>query len=115
MPTGSGMLQEHGDSNSSSDPVVCLKVTSSVSEDNVDDHAYSMHLPNAKGKDCLIWLNDEAKHELEELLIEGDLMEISLDETERLWKLLQASRDAEKEAVLMNFDVSNLLLYCVIF
>lgn len=74
----------------------------------MDDHAYSRHLPNSANKDCLITLSEEAKQELEELLVEGDLMEISLDETEQLWKLLQASRDTEKEPVLMDFDVSNM-------
>lgn len=70
------------------------------------EHAYSLHIPSAENAEYQLMLTPEIRHQLEELLMEGDLLEVSLDETLHLWKLLQASRDQEKDAVLVDFDVS---------
>ncbi|KAK5639199.1 hypothetical protein RI129_011691 [Pyrocoelia pectoralis] len=64
--------------------------STNVIDDAIDEHAYSLHFPNPFY-----------------LLMEGDVLEISLDETLHLWKLLQASRDPNKEPVLIDFDSPN--------
>lgn len=77
------------------------------SDDRMGEHAYSLHLPKVgDGEDYTLHLNTDIRRQLEELLTEGDLLEVSLDETFALWKLLQASRDTEKEPTLIDFDVS---------
>jgi len=50
--------------------------------------------------------------ELEELMMEGDLLEVSLDETQHIWKILQAciSKSNDNPRV-MEFEV----IKCVIF
>ncbi|XP_052059486.1 lysine-specific demethylase 5A-like isoform X1 [Mytilus californianus] len=35
-------------------------------------------------------LSESAKHQLEELMMEGDMLEVSLDETQHIWRILQA-------------------------
>lgn len=80
------------------------------SDDRMGEHAYSLHLPKVTdGEDFSLHLDPQVKKQLEELLIEGDLLEVYLDETFALWKLMQASRDAEKEAILIDFDVSSII------
>ncbi|CAH1103658.1 unnamed protein product [Psylliodes chrysocephalus] len=75
------------------------------SDDRMGEHAYSLHLPKVgDGEDYTLHLNTDIRRQLEELLTEGDLLEVSLDETFALWKLLQASRDTEKEPTLIDFD-----------
>ncbi|KAJ8923502.1 hypothetical protein NQ315_010080 [Exocentrus adspersus] len=76
------------------------------SDDRMGEHAYSLHLPKVgEGEDYILDINIEVKKQLEELLMEGDLLEVYLDETFALWKLMQASRDPEREPVLIDFDV----------
>ena len=44
-------------------------------------------------------LSPMAKTQLEELMMEGDLLEVSLDETQHIWRILQACQpqgDASK-------------------
>ena len=36
-------------------------------------------------------LSNKTQHLLEDLLLEGDLMEISMDENQQIWKLLQVN------------------------
>lgn len=75
------------------------------SDDRMGEHAYSLHLPKVgDGEDYILDINVEVKKQLEELLMEGDLLEVYLDETFALWKLMQASREPEREAVLIDFD-----------
>lgn len=40
----------------------------------------------------VLQLSDIAKAQLEELMMEGDLLEVSLDETQHIWRILQATR-----------------------
>ncbi|XP_023233588.1 lysine-specific demethylase 5A-like [Centruroides sculpturatus] len=40
----------------------------------------------------VLQLSDVAKAQLEELMMEGDLLEVSLDETQHIWRILQATR-----------------------
>lgn len=37
-------------------------------------------------------LSEIARAELEELMLEGDLLEVSLDETVHIWRILQATK-----------------------
>ncbi|XP_056645626.1 lysine-specific demethylase 5 isoform X2 [Diorhabda sublineata] len=74
------------------------------SDDRMGEHAYSLHLPKLGDEDYSLLLNTDIRKQLEELLTEGDLLEVSLDETFALWKLLQASRDPVKEPIFIDFD-----------
>lgn len=103
--------EDHCDSNSSivyttNEVTDCTKVTSSLSDDTVDEHAYSLHFSSSTDKSAAVQLGVEARQQLEELLMEGDLLEVSLDETLHLWKLLQASRDPKQDVVILDYDVS---------
>lgn len=42
-------------------------------------------------------LSEEARGMLEELMMEGDLLEVSLDETQHIWRILQACQSASAE------------------
>ncbi|CAG9761247.1 unnamed protein product [Ceutorhynchus assimilis] len=55
-------------------------------------------------KDCVVRITPEVRRRMEELLMEGDLLEVSLDETEALWKLFLSSRDHKREVMLIDFD-----------
>lgn len=71
------------------------------------EHAYSLHIPKAEESEHQLQLSAEIQKQLQDLLMEGDLLEVSLDETLHLWKLLQATRDPERDVVLVDFDVSS--------
>lgn len=70
------------------------------------EHAYSLNIPKTEDNDHNIQLSPNIRQQLEDLLMEGDLLEVSLDETLHLWKLLQATRDPEKDVIFLDFDVS---------
>ncbi|XP_076331157.1 lysine-specific demethylase 5A-like isoform X4 [Tachypleus tridentatus] len=54
-------------------------------------------------------LSEDAKYQLEELMMEGDLLEVSLDETQHIWRILQATKPARDPLGLGFFsDVENL-------
>lgn len=78
--------------------------------ESTGEHAYSLNIPNDEFDEYQLPLSTDIRKQLEELLMEGDLLEVSLDETLHLWKLLQASRDPEKDAILIDFDVSHSLV-----
>lgn len=52
--------------------------------------------PSNKGKGNmhgpLLSLSDAVRAKLEELMMEGDLLEVSLDETQHIWRILQATK-----------------------
>ncbi|CAH0562135.1 unnamed protein product [Brassicogethes aeneus] len=73
-------------------------------EDRMGEHAYSLHLPKVDQEEYVLSLTPDMKRQVEELLMEGDLLEVFLDETFTLWKLIQASRDPEKDHILIDFD-----------
>lgn len=79
---------------------------SSSDEQMMGEHAYSLHLPKVDTKDFILKLKPDLREQIEDLLIEGDLLEVHLDETFCLWKLFHATRDPEKEPILVDFDVS---------
>lgn len=40
----------------------------------------------------VLQLSDAAKAQLEQLMMEGDLLEMTLDETQHIWSILQATK-----------------------
>ena len=50
-------------------------------------------------------LSDEARIQLEELMMEGDLLEVSLDETQHIWRILQACQLPQNDNRLLEFQV----------
>ncbi|XP_052282476.1 lysine-specific demethylase 5A-like isoform X2 [Dreissena polymorpha] len=49
-------------------------------------------------------LSDQAKVQLEILMMEGDLLEVSLDETQHIWRILQACQPRTEENKVVEFD-----------
>jgi hypothetical protein len=47
-----------------------------------------------------------AKKQLEELMMEGDLLEVSLDETQHIWRILQACQP-RGEGKLLDLDIGD--------
>lgn len=80
-------------------------ISSEESFDTSDEHAYSLHISKFDDTDCHISLSPQCFKQLEDLVIEGDLLEVSLDETQQLWQLLQVAKDPEREFII-DFDVS---------
>ncbi|XP_022915569.1 lysine-specific demethylase 5 [Onthophagus taurus] len=76
------------------------------SENCQDEHTYSMHLARNSESEYMIRLSETVKEQLEDLMVEGDLLEVTLDELPQLWQLVVASRDHDKELILVDFDVS---------
>ncbi|XP_060536909.1 lysine-specific demethylase 5 [Cylas formicarius] len=72
------------------------------SDDRMGEHAYSLHLPKTD-EDNVLRIHPDIKKQMEDLLMEGDLLEVYLDETYALWKLMLASRE-EREIMLIDFD-----------
>lgn len=74
----------------------------------------------------ILELTEYTRAQLEELMMEGDLLEVSLDETQRIWDILQAcSKDSHDR--ILQFEVTMalriallilnylLLVYCMYF
>lgn len=49
---------------------------------------------------AVLELSIEAKGQLEELMMEGDLLEVSLDETQHIWRILQACQSGNAERIM---------------
>ena len=45
-------------------------------------------------------LSDDARLQLEDLMMEGDLLEVSLDETQHIWRILQACQPPTTDRLL---------------
>jgi histone demethylase JARID1 len=59
-------------------------------------------------------LSELARAQLEELMMEGDLLEVSLDETQHIWRILQATKPRHDEK-FPDFEVrANLRLYGIV-
>lgn len=54
-------------------------------------------------------LSEMARAQLEELMMEGDLLEVSLDETQHIWRILQATKPRQEEK-FPDFEVGVKLL-----
>ncbi|KAF5303761.1 hypothetical protein FQA39_LY09834 [Lamprigera yunnana] len=106
---GTGLEDDQSDSSSihslsMNDSNEYSKVASNFNDATINEHAYSLHLPNPHACETIVQFSEEARRQLEDILMEGDLLEISLDETFHLWKLLQTSRNPQKDMVLVDFD-----------
>lgn len=101
----SGVHEEGGTCDSGiNDSDDASRDSSRDSDDRMGEHAYSLHLPKSDGEDYVIRIVPEIRKQVEELLMEGDLLEVYLDETLALWKLLLATRDNDRELILIDFD-----------
>ncbi|XP_052780089.1 lysine-specific demethylase 5A-like isoform X2 [Mya arenaria] len=49
-------------------------------------------------------LSDQAKVQLEILMMEGDLLEVSLDETQHIWRILQACQPRTEEKGVVEYE-----------
>lgn len=73
-----------------------------------DEHTYSLNASEDELNGPLVILGDSVKGQLEELMMEGDLLEVSLDETMHIWRILQSTKPlSEHERVFIDFDVSH--------
>lgn len=80
-----------------------------------DEHAYSLHISKLEDMEQQLVISSCTYQMLEELVMEGDLLEVSLDESIHLWQIMQVVRDPEREFVV-DFDVSTFaLLYLLVF
>lgn len=64
------------------------------------------YLPQLQGP--VLELPDAVRLSLEELLMEGDLLEVTLDESQSIWRLLQAACDPQLDKFRQLLDVSDL-------
>lgn len=58
-------------------------------------------------------LSEIAKSQLEDLMMEGDLLEVSLDETQHIWRILQACQ-RRNDGRYVEFDVRYLVVYRIL-
>ena len=62
-------------------------------------------------------LSETAKAQLEILMMEGDLLEVSLDETQHIWRILQACKPRTDERLLdyeVNIYIARHLTLCLV-
>uniref|UniRef100_A0A803TFR1 [histone H3]-trimethyl-L-lysine(4) demethylase n=1 Tax=Anolis carolinensis TaxID=28377 RepID=A0A803TFR1_ANOCA len=69
------------------------------------------YLPQLQGP--VLELSDAIRLPLEELLMEGDLLEVTLDESQSIWRLLQAAYSPQVEKFHQLLDVSSCLLFMI--
>ena len=67
-------------------------------------------LPRQLESTPVLELSELAKAQLEELMMEGDLLEVSLDETQHIWRILQACMPQDTSKIL-EFAVCNYLIF----
>lgn len=71
-------------------------------------------VPLATGtKQPLLDLSEMAKAQLEELMMEGDLLEVALDETHHIWRILHASNSKVGDDRIMEFEVRVTMVICL--
>ena len=56
----------------------------------------------AKQDGPLITLTKATKDSLEDLMMEGDLLEVSLDETQHIWRILNAAKPSTSDLTQIN-------------
>lgn len=59
----------------------------------------------------MLELSPGAKAQLEDLMMVGDLLEVSLDETQHIWRILQATHPPSEERFLHIMEVGNAKKY----
>lgn len=55
----------------------------------------------------MLELSPGAKAQLEDLMMIGDLLEVSLDETQHIWRILQATHPPSEDRFLHVMEVGN--------
>lgn len=55
----------------------------------------------------MLELSPAAKAQLEDLMMVGDLLEVSLDETQHIWRILQATHPPSEDRFLHVMEVGN--------
>lgn len=55
----------------------------------------------------MLELSLQAKAQLEDLMMLGDLLEVSLDETQHIWRILQATHPPSEERFLQVMEVGS--------
>lgn len=78
---------------------------SSDDEDCKEEHAYSMHSKLAENDFC-VQLKEGTKELLADLLMEGDMLEVSLEENVQLFQVAFMARDYVKNPNIIDFDVA---------
>ncbi|KAI2665819.1 Lysine-specific demethylase 5A [Labeo rohita] len=74
------------------------------------EHAYSKTpLVPRSLEPPVLELSPAAKAQLEELMMEGDLLEVSLDETQHIWRILQATHPPSEDKFLQVMEVRDAL------
>lgn len=90
-------------------PVCCLKLT--IQNICVADLATPRKQPRKTPlvprslESPVLELSPQAKAQLEELMMLGDLLEVSLDETQHIWRILQATQPPSEERFLQVMEV----------
>ncbi|KAK9723158.1 PHD-finger [Popillia japonica] len=72
-----------------------------------DEHAYSLQVHSKiDDSECSIQLSPHVRQQLEDLVMEGDLLEVTLDENQQLWQILQASKGPERDICFFDVETS---------
>ncbi|KRT85718.1 PHD finger motif containing protein [Oryctes borbonicus] len=71
-----------------------------------DEHAYSIQISKVEDAEYSIQLSPHVRQQLEDLVMEGDLLEVTLDENQQLWQILQASKDPERDIYIFDVETS---------
>ncbi|XP_019634092.1 PREDICTED: lysine-specific demethylase 5C-like isoform X3 [Branchiostoma belcheri] len=61
------------------------------------------HVPRSD-EPPVLELSELAKAQLEDLMMEGDLLEVSLDETQHIWRILQACLPKQEDSSILHFQ-----------
>lgn len=69
--------------------------------------------PTVKPSPALIQLQDETKDKIDELMMEGDLLEVSLDETQYMWRLYNAAQPDITDLKLVHLTYK--IKVCIVF
>jgi hypothetical protein len=52
----------------------------------------------AQSSSSSVWLSNSTRHQLEQLMMQGDMIEVTLDETQLLWRVLRACHPSVAES-----------------
>lgn len=108
MTAINGDDQEENMSVSSEDEVMKEENT----EENCrDEHAYSMQISKSEEPECAIHLPAHLRQQLEDLVMEGDLLEVTLEENQQLWQILQATREPDRDVCVFDVEVSRFIYF----
>lgn len=79
-----------------------VSITNHVDHCRTMEHGYSSETTtSAADQKCLITLSENTRKWLSELLMEGDLLEVCLDETQHLLRILNAAMPGSSDLTLL--------------